>query len=267
MNLFCTLPLFFSKVGMETLLYVLIGIPVGIAGALLGIGGGIIIVPFLTFVMDAAPQQAVGTSMVVVMLNSISGTVGYIRKKMVVLKSAVIFSIATIPGALIGGYVSDYLRGRIFYVVFGVFFCWFALNMFLKASKNPNAYQSTAIPGKFNWRLGAVCSVGVGFLASILGIGGGVIHVPMMTFLLRFPHKTAVATSTFILAVSSIAGTVSHTCMGHVIPMTALGLGIGAIIGAQIGVIFSPKAKSSILLKATSLIILITGIKFLCSAV
>jgi len=248
---------------MESMLYIIIGVSVGIVGAMLGIGGGIIIVPLMTFLFGASPQEAVGTSMVVVMLNSISGAVGYLRKKMVFVKAAVVFSLATVPGSVLGGYVSEFLQGRVFYAIFGVFFSLVAVRMYLQAGRHNEISNGTAVPESCNWKLGTTMSVGVGFLASILGIGGGIIHVPMMTYILKFPHKTAVATSTFILAISAIAGASSHAFMGHVLWHPALGLGIGAMAGAQLGVRFISKTKSSLLLKATAVIVLITGIKFL----
>lgn len=252
---------------MEVIVYVTIGVLVGIAGAMLGIGGGVVIVPLLTFLFGASPQEAVGTSMVVVMFNSLSGAFGYLRRKMVYLKAAVIFAAATIPGALCGGYVAHILQGRILYIIFGIFFCCFAVSMYVKASGTRSVDERTALPEHSNLQLGAICSVGVGFLASILGIGGGIIHVPMMTYLLKFPYKTAVATSTFILSISAIAGAASHAFLGHVQWITALSLGAGAIIGAQIGVRFLSKAKSAVLLKITAVIVLLMGVKFLLSAV
>lgn len=248
---------------MELPIFIVIGIIVGIAGAMLGIGGGIIIVPLMSFLMGASPQEAAGTSMVVVMFNSISGACGYIIKKMICIKAAVIFSIATIPGAVLGSYVANILQGKVLYLIFGLFFCYFAVSMYIKSSKDKNIVDNATVPEKFNWKLGTICSVAIGFIASILGIGGGIIHVPMMTYVLRFPYKVAVATSTFILAISAIAGTVSHAYLGHVLWTSALGLGIGAMIGAQIGVLFLGKAKSKVLLKITSILVLITGLKFL----
>ncbi len=245
------------------LLYLIIGIAVGILGAMLGIGGGIIIVPLMTFVFGATPQQAVGTSMVVVLFNSLSGSIGYLRRKMVFLDAAWKFALATIPGAILGSYVADTLQGKVFYGIFGVFFALFAVNMFYQAGKKSSKDDSCEVPAQYNWKLGTGFSVGVGFLASILGIGGGVIHVPMMTYLLKFPVKVAIATSTAILSVSAIAGATSHALMGHVLWLPALSLGVGACIGAQLGVKTASKAKSSLLLRLTAGLVFVMGIKFL----
>lgn len=248
---------------MEFLLYLAIGCGVGCLGSMLGIGGGVVIVPLLTFVFGFEPAMAIGTSMFVVLLNALSGTLGYLRQKKVCLDAAWKFALATVPGAFLGSYASEYLKGKIFFLVFGVFFFCFAINMYRKASQKAAEQTSEQVPEHYNWQFGVGCSVVVGFIASILGIGGGVIHVPMMTYILHFPVKVAIATSTAILAVSAISGVISHGVLGHIVWVTAFGLGLGASLGAQIGVRVAGKTKSAILMKATSVLVLLTAIKFL----
>ena len=84
---------------MELLSFLIVGVFVGILGSLLGIGGGVVIVPLLVFAWGYEPQVAIGTSVLVVLLNSISGTLGYMRKKQVCVDAAIKFAIATVPGA------------------------------------------------------------------------------------------------------------------------------------------------------------------------
>ena len=87
------------------------------------------------------------------------------------------------------------------------------MNMYRKANQEAAGKTAGEVPEVYNWKLGVLCSVGVGFLASILGIGGGIVHVPFMVYVLNFPVHVAIATSTCILAVSSLAGLVS-LCWG-----------------------------------------------------
>ena len=186
---------------MEILTFLIVGVFVGILGSLLGIGGGVVIVPLLVFAWGYEPQVAIGTSVLVVLLNSISGTLGYMRKKQVCVDAAIKFAIATVPGAFLGSYAAEYLQGRLFYGVFGIFFLCVAYNMFTKAKKNDGTSGANArVPEHYNWQLGVLCSIFVGFLASILGIGGGIVHVPFMAYILQFPVHVAIATSTCILA-------------------------------------------------------------------
>lgn len=248
---------------MEMFLFLGIGLAVGCLGAMLGIGGGIIIVPLMSFVFGATPQEAAGTSMFVVLFNSLSGAFGYYRKKLICWDAAWKFAIATIPGGVLGGYVAHYLGSRTLYIIFGILFSLIAVMMFVKANAKSKLVAADVVPENYNWKLGTFFSVIVGFIASILGIGGGVIHVPMMTYILKFPVKKAIATSTAILTVSAFSGAVSHVCLGHVLWLPAVGLTIGAMAGAQIGVRFVSRTKSSLLMKLTAFLVFAIGVKFI----
>ncbi len=251
---------------MEVAGFLALGILVGLLGALLGIGGGMVIVPLLVFAWDYEPQLAIGTSVLMVLMNAVSGTWGYIRQKKVCVDAALKFAVATVPGAFLGSYAAEYLQGRLFYLVFGAFFVLAAINMYRKASKNAAGKTAGEVPEVYNWKLGVLCSVGVGFLASILGIGGGIVHVPFMVYVLNFPVHVAIATSTCILAVSSLAGLVSHAMLGHIVWTSCLAIGAGAFVGAQGGVALAQRLQSGILMKLASVLVLITGIKFLLDA-
>ena len=102
--------------------------------------------------------------------------------------------------------------------------------------------------------------------ALLMGIGGGIVHVPFMVYVLNFPVHVAIATSTCILAVSSLAGLVSHAMLGHIVWTSGLAIGAGAFVGAQGGVALAQRLQSGILMKLASVLVLITGIKFLLNA-
>lgn len=251
---------------MEMVVFVLVGAAVGMLGAMLGIGGGMVIVPALVFLWHYEPQLAIGTSMLVVLLNAISGTLGYWREGKVCLDAAWKFALATVPGAFLGSYASEYLQGRMFFLVFGTFFVLAAIQMYLKAGKKQAQQQDTQVPANYNWQLGVVCSIFVGFLASILGIGGGIVHVPMMVYVLGFPAHVAVATSTCILAVSSVAGVVSHGFLGHISWLSGLLIGAGAFAGAQIGVRLAGRLKSQFIMQMVAVLVFCVGTRFIASA-
>lgn len=251
---------------MEVAGFLALGILVGLLGALLGIGGGMLILPLLVFAWDYEPQLAIGTSVLVVLMNAVSGTWGYVRQKKVCVDAALKFAVATVPGAFLGSYAAEYLQGRLFYLVFGAFFVLAAVNMYRKANKEAAGKTAGEVPEVYNWKLGVLCSVGVGFLASILGIGGGIVHVPFMVYVLNFPVHVAIATSTCILAVSSLAGLVSHAMLGHIVWSSGLAIGAGAFVSAQGGVALAQRLQSGILMKLASVLVLITGIKFLMNA-
>jgi uncharacterized protein len=253
---------------MEILLFFLLGAGVGIFGTLVGIGGGLICVPI--FILWLTPSiftnapQVVGTSLVIVFLNALSGTFAYIRQKRVFFNAAIPFAIATLPGAFLGSYIADLFNPDTLNIAFGAFLLLMAIIMYWNSSrkrgKEPSFDPKTF---KYNKVLGILSSVLVGFLSSIFGIGGGIIHVPLMIYLLQFPTHVATATSHFVLAVSSACGVFSHLILNHIIWLPAISIGLGALIGAQIGAKLSKKTRPKIILLLLSASMFALGIRLI----
>ncbi len=251
---------------MELLLFFLLGLGVGTFGTLVGIGGGLILIPIFLLVLHFPAQQAIGTSLTVVFLNALSGTIAYIRQKKVYYDAAFRFALATLPGAFLGSYLADYFTGTTFNMVFGVFLLFMAILMYMKSSSKKAAAEFDKANFTYNRTLGVIISAGVGFLSSILGIGGGVIHVPLMIYALGFPTHVATATSHCVLAVSSFTGVISHYLLDHILIKTALSIGIGAVIGAQIGARLSNKTKSKMIIILLSCAVFALGVRLIISA-
>ncbi len=257
---------------IEILQLFILGIGVGCFGALVGIGGGLIMVPL--FVLAMMPpngttfsnvQQVIGTSLFGVLLNAVSGTYAYLKQGRVFFKAAIPFALATVPGAFIGGYISAYFSGPGFSITFGITLVALGLFMYFKSSsKRANAMADQFDASMLTQRqmvLGVSLSFLVGFISSILGIGGGVIHVPLMIFILGFPAHIAVATSTFVLMVSSSIGVVSHALLNHIVWTPALCIGLGAIVGAQIGAKISQKSRPKIIVTILAFTMVVLGIQ------
>ena len=255
---------------LEFLELFLLGIGVGSFGALVGIGGGLIMVPlFMYFMMPpsgstfANVQEVVGTSLFGVLLNALSGTWAYFRQKRIILRVAMPFAIATVPGAFLGSYVSEWFSGPAFSITFGAslaflgcFMYWSSKNK--AANRAADEFDPDALPKSKIW-LGIGCSLFVGFISSILGIGGGVVHVPMMVFLLGFPPLVAVATSTFVLMVSAAIGVAGHALLAHIVWAPAIAVGCGAIVGAQLGAKIARKSKPRLIVILLSCVMVALG--------
>lgn len=225
-------------VGMDLIFKLLFGLGIGALGTLVGTGGGWAMVPLFLLVMDFTPQNAVATSLFVVSLNALSGTAAYIHQKRVHMTMAVVFAAATVPGAVLGSYLVQLFNRRSFGVAFGVFLLLLSASMALgkawmgrHAQDVDHAYQPT---GRQMW-LGAAVSALVGVISSILGVGGGIIHVPFLILALGLPVHMATATSHFVLAVTSLTGVVVFAARHQVVWSTALPMGLGAVVGAQLG--------------------------------
>ena len=257
---------------MEYLLFTLIGLGVGIFGTLVGIGGGLICVPLFIFAMTdggiwpyfTAAPQIVGTSLFIVLLNALSGSLAYLRQRRVFMRAAIPFALATLPGAFFGSYIADTFNGPRLYLYFGAFQLSMSIIMYWNATHKPRTDILEIPPDfKFNAALGIVSSMGVGFISSMFGIGGGVIHVPLLVYLLGFPVHIATATSQFILMISSAIGVVSHFYLSHIIWPPAIGIGLGATIGAQLGAKISRRTRSKVILVLLSCAMFALGVRLI----
>ena len=259
---------------MEYLVFLGLGAFVGCFGALVGIGGGLFIIPFFIYFMSDGcifpyfhqAAEIVGTSMLVVFINAISGTIAFVKQKKVFFKAGIPFAIATIPGAFLGSYVAHSFTGARLSLCFGCFLLVIASilmwNSFKKARSEEGFDPETF---KFNRTFGICCSLIVGFIASVFGVGGGIIHVPMMIYVLNFPTHVAVATSVFILMITSISGVCSHAFMGHIVWLPGICVGVGAFVGAQIGAIVSSKTKSNTIVRLLACMTYLLALKMIVS--
>lgn len=259
---------------MEFILFLLLGIGVGVFGSLVGIGGGLICVPVFIFFMSkgglypyfSTAAQITGTSLVIVLANAVSGAWAYVRQKRVLFHAAIPFAIATLPGAFMGSWIVDRFTVGMLNLYYGIFMGVMAVLMYWNAThaRHENLLE---LPEGFvyNRSIGIVASMGVGFLSSIFGVGGGIIHVPMMVYFLKFPVHIATATSCFILAISALGGTITHIMLNHVVWVPAICISIGAAVGAQIGARVSRKTRSRTILVMLALAMLFVSIRLVLS--
>lgn len=241
----------------------LLGLSIGSIGTLVGIGGGFILVPVFLLGLHYSPQHAVGTSLAVVFFNAISGTIAYIQQKRIYYDAAIRFSLATLPGAIIGSYLAHYFTNRNFYISFGILLMVIALLLYSRSAKAKSELVNNQEILSYNRPLGISLSMLVGFLSSTFGIGGGIIHVPAMIVLLGFPTHTATATSHFVLVVSSLVGTITHYLLGNILLAPALIIGSGAVLGAQFGAYLSTKTKSQTITLLLCIALLLLGLRML----
>jgi uncharacterized membrane protein YfcA len=209
---------------------VLLGVIVGAYGTLIGAGGGFVLVPLLLILYPSAPpEQLTSISLAVVFLNALSGTAAYLRQRRVDLLAGSTFAAATVPGAIVGALTTALLPRRLFDAIIALTLLAISvLLLFRPGSHSPApshgkwwaARRLTDAQGEnyayaYNLPLGIAVSVIVGFLSSLLGIGGGIVHVPVMIAVLSFPAHVATATSHYVLVVTAGTGTLVHLLSGQ----------------------------------------------------
>jgi len=272
---------------MTALLLILLGLIVGTFGTMVGAGGGFILVPILLLLYpDKDPQIITSISLAVVFLNATSGSIAYAFKKRIDYKSAWLFCITTLPGSILGALSTSYIPRKTFNLIFGVIILILAIVLIIKPTKSIPKKEGKEkktfwrmaryvidIDGvrhiyRYNLLLGIILSFFVGFASSLLGIGGGIIHVPAMVNLLNFPIHIATATSHFVLSLMGLSGSIVHYFKGDLQEgyYQVLWLGIGVIAGAPIGAKFSTLIKGKIIIQCLAVALLIVSIRILWSA-
>jgi uncharacterized membrane protein YfcA len=208
-----------------------------------------------------APAVVTGISLAVVFFNAASGTIAYARMGRIVYRAGIAFSLAALPGAVIGAYTISYIPRSVFNGIFGCLMIAAAVYLMTASESQTEEKQL----GNYNLGLGAAISVVVGFLSSVLGIGGGIIHVPALTRVLDFPVHMATATSHFVLSITALVATIIHLMNGTLVGQfgTILWISIGAILGAQAGAMLSTQMKGSWILRLLAAGLGLIGIRIL----
>ena len=241
---------------------VAIGFIIGTIGTLIGAGGGFLLVPILLLLdPHMAPAVVTGISLAVVFFNAASGTIAYARMGRIVYRAGIAFSLAALPGAVIGAYTISYIPRSVFNGIFGCLMIAAAVYLMTASESQTEEKQL----GNYNLGLGAAISVVVGFLSSVLGIGGGIIHVPALTRVLDFPVHMATATSHFVLSITALVATIIHLMNGTLTGQfgSILWISIGAIFGAQAGAMLSTQMKGSWILRLLAAGLGLIGIRIL----
>jgi len=267
---------------MEQFLWLIpLGFMVGTFGTLIGAGGGFILVPILLLLYpDKSPETITSISLAVVFFNSLSGSIAYAKMKRIDYKSGMIFAVATIPGSILGAVTTSIIPRNIFNALFGVLLIVASIFLLMKpenknvsTGKTPKNHLTrtiTDIDGiihtfSYNPVQGIIISVFVGYISSLLGIGGGIIHVPVLVHILDFPVHIATATSHFVLAVMSLSGTVVHIVSGALSKgvLQTIALSIGVLFGAQLGARLSKKFHGVWIIRGLAIALGIVGIRIL----
>lgn len=274
-----------QKVGviqMEWFILLLIGLAAGTVGSLMGLGGGIIVVPglmilsgYLSILNGLTPQVVVGTSLLIMIFTGLSATLAYVKQKKVDYASGLIFLIGGIPGALFGVFLNKHIEVGKFLLFFGLFILFVSfilmVRTYLKPLKvNRKGMRRTAInEAGEEVEYGLIPSIAIpisfviGMFSGLFGIGGGTLMVPSMILIFGFPPHMAVATSMFILFFSSIASSISHIALGNVNWLYAVALVPGAWVGGKIGATINAKLKSDTLVKLLRIFLIIVGIRLI----
>lgn len=265
----------------ELALLALLGLAVGAFGTLVGVGGGFLLVPVLLLAYpDASPATLTAMSLLVVCVNATSGSIAYARQQRIDFRSGIQFTVAGLPGSVIGVIVVGYLPRQVFDVLFALLLG--SLGVYLLIPRSTTTIREP-LTGKgiarrmltdseghtflYSYRLwqGLALSAGVGFISSLLGIGGGIVHVPGMVLLLHFPVHIATATSQFVLMLLTAGGSVTHFFDGSLgwnfDLARAAAMAVGAAAGAQGGARLSTRMNGPLIVRVLGGALLLVALR------
>ncbi len=233
------------------------GIAAGTLGALLGLGGGIFLVPLLTVVFDLPVRVAVGTSLICVIATSAGVAALASEESGADVPLALRLEIGTAAGAVIGGVVSAFVPARALSFVFAAAVFGTAVYTLKKAGAPGEAmFRRDYRPRR--WTLGYSVAGLAGMVSGMLGVGGGFIKVPTMYAIMGVPLGIATATSNFMVGITAAASVFVYLGRGDVRPLITVATAGGVFIGASIGTVVQRRLKVAWLRWA--LVLLMTGI-------
>ena len=264
-----------------------LGFGIGAYGTLIGAGGGFLLMPLLLLIYPKEHQHTLtAISLAVVFFNTLSGASAYARLKRIDFRSGLMFAAAAIPGAIFGVTINAVIPRQGFESIFSIFLIGLALFLFIRPKSDSEfprrnhlsspggiarAFQSQdgrSFEYHYHPVLGLTVFFFLGFVASFLGIGGGSLIVPTLSYLLHFPVLIATGTSQFIVAITTLSATLVHIWQGsfHHGAHRAAALGIGVLIGAQFGAYLSNKIKGAWIIRGLALAVALAGIRMLIAA-
>lgn len=259
---------------MWEILLPILGLFIGILASLTGVGGGAIIVPILSLLYAFAPASAVGTSLAAIVFTAVAATFTYWRQKRIFFKTGVIVSFATAPGAVIGAYLTGVVSANVLGIAFSVFLIIVAIKILTEILPRRRGERKidTEIQGSendlFNYkrsRLYLAFALGFvsGIISGLLGVGGGLVLVPLLIFVLELDIHVAVATTMFTMIFTALAGVVQHFVLGNVNFEFALMLGVGSILGTQIGAYIYKRASHTLMRGVFAAILLAISVEMM----
>ncbi len=239
---------------------VALGFAAGTLGSMIGLGGGIIIVPVLTF-LGFPPSLAAGNSLFAAFGNAAASTIAYSRQGRIEYGTGIKLGLASVPGTVIGALASSDVGAGPFGVLFAAV---------LIASAAYVLLHRRVKSGMFDTKLVVLFAAGASFFAGIVssffGIGGGIVFVPLMVAVLGFGMKRAAPTSQLALLFASFAGLAAHSALGHPDFYQALLLAAGAFAGGLLGARLSLEVREGWLRIMISVAVAAVAVKMLVDA-
>jgi hypothetical protein len=262
----------------------LIALLSGLLGSLLGLGGGIFLVPLLILLLRIPIRMASGVSVLAVVATSTASTASYMREGLTNLRLGIFLELSTTLGALSGAFLTAVAGESLLRIILGFLLLDAALSMLrrigewrprtndelasrlgLDGSYFNKAEDVEVVYGVDNTLVVLFLSYLAGIISGLLGIGGGGIKVPALNLLGGVPMKAAIATSSFMIGVTAAAAAIIHIRGGYHDPVIAASVVLGTLIGASLGSRITPRVRGRTLRAVFVVVLIILGLRMILS--
>lgn len=262
----------------------IVSVGAAVLGSMLGLGGGVFLVPIFTLFFDIDPKIAIGASAVAVVTNSVVGSTVHLRSRFTNLRLAMLLQVPTAAGALVGALLAVRAPERILEGLFGAVLTYAAVSMLLRrktshidTSQDPDplsiggsyydpaaGQHVTYVPRKIGRGMGI--SAAAGTISGMLGVGGGVIQVPAMNLIMAVPVKAAAGTSALMVGITAVATSFVFYADNKMDPRVVLPAMVGIVLGAQIGSRLTRRVRTDRLIILFVLVLLYLGFRLIMQA-
>lgn len=245
---------------MQLVYLIATGFCAGIVGSLLGLGGGIILVPALTLIFGLPMTEAVGTSLMGVVAVSTAAAIDFLKSGRADLELGLTLETLTALGALTGGLLAVVVSIRSLYILFGIVLFYAAFNMI--RPRNRLSESGNGIYPR-NKGIGLGLSFAAGNVSALLGVGGGVMKVPLLNLVMGVPLKIATATSSYMVGITAATAAIIYLVRGDVDLYKAAAIIMGIFFGSRLGASFSYRIDAFALRLLFVVVLLFTAYKMI----
>lgn len=244
----------------------------GLVGSLFGLGGGIIIIPALTLVFGLPIKEVIGASLIGVIAASTGAATRYVGEGMVNVRLGMVLEPATTLGSVVGALLAVYLDQHILAAAFAAILVYASIYMYRSPQAHvdepercveslSSTFQDPLTGECVSYRVrnlgrGLLASFGAGSMSGMLGVGGGIVKVPVMNVWMGVPMRAAAATSNFMIGVTALAGAAVLYANGLISPVLAAVVAVGVFAGASMGPRISRRTAGTSLRRAFAVVML-----------
>jgi uncharacterized membrane protein YfcA len=268
----------------HVILLAVVGFVGGTFGSMVGLGGGVFIIPALALFLGVPIHNAIAASLVAVVATSTTAAAAYVREDLTNMRLGMTLETMTVTGALIGGLVGAALGKEALSAVFGSVMV--VVSFYMAARRRTihppvvadeglgrlgASYYDRSLGREVSYRprrlpVGMVASLVAGNVSGLLGVGGGFLKVPVMVLAMKIPVRAAVGTSSFMIGVTACAGAAVYLARGLVDPVVTVPVVLGVTAGAYLGSRLAVRVRTSVLSVALAAVLFILSIQMILAA-